>query len=213
MSGVPTQQPPVSTDMLRALSHAGNYVAGAFIGDHLAGGSVGFFGAPVGHTLHSHITGVSKRGRGHNVGYALKMHQRTWALHRGLRTITWTFDPLVARNAYFNITKLGAHTPGPTAISATRWKATPTPIGYWSPGRSVRSPTIRIRPAPTTPRPPRSWWRRARCRPSRPSRRPAGGTRRGDHAGCHRRRCGAPRHRGDAAHPSGGCRAVAHRPA
>lgn len=100
---------PVSTDMLRALSHAGNYVAGAFIGDHLAGGSVGFFGAPVGHTLHSHITGVSKRGRGHNVGYALKMHQRTWALHRGLRTITWTFDPLVARNAYFNITKLGAH--------------------------------------------------------------------------------------------------------
>ncbi|MCH5644235.1 MULTISPECIES: GNAT family N-acetyltransferase [unclassified Gordonia (in: high G+C Gram-positive bacteria)] len=99
---------PVSTDMLRALSHAGNYVTGAFIGDHLAGGSVAFFAAPVGQTLHSHITGVSRRGRGHHVGYALKMHQRRWALHRGLSTITWTFDPLVARNAYFNITKLGA---------------------------------------------------------------------------------------------------------
>ncbi|MFE0752152.1 GNAT family N-acetyltransferase [Gordonia sp. NPDC058843] len=99
---------PVGTDMLRALTHAGNYVAGAFIGDHLAGGSVAYFGAPVGETLHSHITGVNRRGRGHQVGYALKMHQRRWALERGLSTITWTFDPLVARNAYFNLAKLGA---------------------------------------------------------------------------------------------------------
>ncbi len=99
---------PVGTDMLRALTHAGNYVAGAFVGDHLAGGSVAFFGAPVGETLHSHITGVTRRGRGHQVGYALKMHQRRWALERGLSTITWTFDPLVARNAYFNLAKLGA---------------------------------------------------------------------------------------------------------
>ncbi|MEE4023534.1 GNAT family N-acetyltransferase [Gordonia sp. PKS22-38] len=99
---------PVSVDMLRALSHAGNYVAGAFVGDRLAGGSVAFFAAPVGTTLHSHMTGVSRIGRGHNVGSALKMHQRGWALARGITTITWTFDPLVARNAYFNIAKLGA---------------------------------------------------------------------------------------------------------
>ncbi|MYR06673.1 GNAT family N-acetyltransferase [Gordonia sp. SID5947] len=99
---------PVSVDMLRALSHAGNYVAGAYVGDRLAGGSVGFFSAPVGRSLHSHITGVSRIGRGHNVGHALKMHQREWALARGLQTITWTFDPLVARNAYFNLTKVGA---------------------------------------------------------------------------------------------------------
>ncbi|MEO9326987.1 GNAT family N-acetyltransferase [Gordonia aurantiaca] len=103
----PTRR-PVGIDMLRALSHAGNYVAGAFMGDHLAGGSVAFFSAPAGESLHSHITGVTRRGRGHNVGYLLKMHQRHWALERGLSTITWTFDPLVARNAYFNITKLGA---------------------------------------------------------------------------------------------------------
>lgn len=103
---------PVSTDMLRALAHAGNYVAGAYVGDRLAGGSVGFFAAPVGETLHSHITGVSRAGRGHNVGLALKLHQREWARARGLARITWTFDPLVARNAYFNITKLGA---SPTA--------------------------------------------------------------------------------------------------
>ncbi|MCD2145446.1 GNAT family N-acetyltransferase [Gordonia paraffinivorans] len=103
----PTER-PVGVDMLRALSHSGNYVAGAFIGDHLAGGSVAFFSSPAGESLHSHITGVTRRGRGRHVGYLLKMHQRRWALERGLSTITWTFDPLVARNAYFNITKLGA---------------------------------------------------------------------------------------------------------
>lgn len=99
---------PVTTDMLRALAHSGNYVTGAFVGDRLAGGSVGFFAAPAGETLHSHMTGVSRIGRGHHVGHVLKLHQQQWALVRGLRRITWTFDPLVARNAYFNIAKLGA---------------------------------------------------------------------------------------------------------
>lgn len=96
------------TDSLRALSHTGNYVVGAFIDGVLAGGSVGFFGAPVGTTLHSHITGVSRLGRGHNLGRALKLYQRQWAIDRGLSEITWTFDPLVSRNAYFNLVKLGA---------------------------------------------------------------------------------------------------------
>jgi predicted GNAT superfamily acetyltransferase len=51
---------------------------------------------------------VSPAVRGRNVGFALKTHQRAWALRRGLTAITWTFDPLVARNAYFNLAKLGA---------------------------------------------------------------------------------------------------------
>lgn len=99
---------PVSTDMLRALIHAGNYVSGAYLDGVLIGGSVGFFAAPAGQVLHSHITGVGERGRGRSVGYALKFHQREWALERGISDITWTFDPLVARNAYFNLAKLGA---------------------------------------------------------------------------------------------------------
>ena len=99
---------PASADMLRALSHAGNYVVGAYVDGALAGGSVGFFAAPLGESLHSHMTGVSRLGAGHQVSYALKLHQREWALARGITTITWTFDPLVARNAYFNVTKLGA---------------------------------------------------------------------------------------------------------
>src|SRR5262249_13597994 len=42
------------------------------------------------------------------VGFALKLHQRAWALRRGVTVIEWTYDPLVRRNAYFNLVKLGA---------------------------------------------------------------------------------------------------------
>jgi predicted GNAT superfamily acetyltransferase len=96
----------IDAGTLRALAHAGNYLAGAYEGDTLAGASVGFF-ADDGH-LHSHITGIAPEYQGHGVGRALKFHQRDWALARGRSAISWTFDPLIARNAYFNLHKLGA---------------------------------------------------------------------------------------------------------
>ncbi|TDD69268.1 GNAT family N-acetyltransferase [Jiangella aurantiaca] len=102
--------PPVTVEHLRALAHAGNYVAGAYDGDDLIGACVGFFAAPPGRSLHSHVAGVSSAARGRHVGFALKAHQREWALERGLSEITWTFDPLVRRNAYFNLAKLQART-------------------------------------------------------------------------------------------------------
>ncbi|MFD7154945.1 GNAT family N-acetyltransferase [Kribbella sp. NPDC059898] len=98
--------PPVPADLLRALSKAGGYVHGAFAGDVMVGACVGFFGAPGRGSLHSHITGVLPQRRG--VGYALKLHQREWALAQGAREISWTFDPLIRRNAYFNLGKLAA---------------------------------------------------------------------------------------------------------
>jgi predicted GNAT superfamily acetyltransferase len=101
-----TQQMPV--EHLRALRHAGNYAAGAFVGEEMVAASVGFFGHPDVRRLHSHITGVSDRARGRGTGYAMKLHQRVWALDLAVRTITWTFDPLVRRNAHFNLAKLGA---------------------------------------------------------------------------------------------------------
>ncbi|MFD8543244.1 GNAT family N-acetyltransferase [Streptomyces sp. NPDC059649] len=103
--GTDTAGPPVSAGVMRALSHAGNYVAGAYEDGRLVGASVAFFGDPPATTLHSHITGASG-GRG--IGLALKLHQRQWALARGLQRITWTYDPLIRRNAYFNLVKLGA---------------------------------------------------------------------------------------------------------
>jgi len=95
-----------AVELLRAMSKAGNYVAGAYDGDRLVGAGVAFFGPPAQRTVHSHIVGVSPATRG--LGYALKMHQRAWALEHGATTIGWTFDPLVSRNAYFNLAKLGA---------------------------------------------------------------------------------------------------------
>jgi len=51
---------------------------------------------------------VLPAGRGRALGFALKVHQRAWALARGLTEITWTFDPLIRRNAWFNLARLGA---------------------------------------------------------------------------------------------------------
>ncbi|PRY38732.1 GNAT family N-acetyltransferase [Umezawaea tangerina] len=100
--------PPVTTKLLRALSKVGNPVTGAFDGPVLVGACVGFFGAPGDRVLHSHVAGVSSAALGRHVGFALKLHQRAWAMARGVRMVEWTYDPLVARNAHFNITKLGA---------------------------------------------------------------------------------------------------------
>ncbi|WP_327000874.1 GNAT family N-acetyltransferase [Dactylosporangium sp. NBC_01737] len=99
---------PVSAVLLRAFSKSDNYVAGAYDGTELVGACVAFFGPPAQATMHSHVAGVVQGGGRRAVGFALKTHQRSWALHRGLRTISWTYDPLVSRNAYFNLTKLAA---------------------------------------------------------------------------------------------------------
>lgn len=102
------EEPPVPGDVLRALAHAGNYVAGAFVGPTLAGVSMGFFSDGVHRGLHSHVAGVRPDWQGRKVGFALKQHQRAWALAHSATVITWTYDPLVRRNAFFNLVKLGA---------------------------------------------------------------------------------------------------------
>ncbi|MDN3353635.1 GNAT family N-acetyltransferase [Actinomadura sp. DC4] len=100
--------PQLTVEMLKALAKTGNYVSAAAYEGRLVGAAVAFFAAPERRRLHSHIAGVVDGHQARNVGHALKLHQRAWALRRGIPTITWTFDPLVRRNAYFNIAKLGA---------------------------------------------------------------------------------------------------------
>ena len=95
-------------DLLRALAHSGNYVVGLYDGERLIGASAGFFGPPASRTMHSHITGVLPGYQARGLGRALKQHQREWAFARDVGHITWTFDPLVARNAHFNLSVLGA---------------------------------------------------------------------------------------------------------
>ena len=103
-------RPPVNVDILRALAHTGCYVAGAYEGERVVGASVGFLGVDrEGEVhLHSHITGVAPEAQGRHIGLGLKEHQRSWCLDRGIEVVTWTFDPFVPRNAWFNLHRLGA---------------------------------------------------------------------------------------------------------
>ncbi len=100
--------PPVAVELLRAVQHAGGYVVAAYADEQVIGGSFGFLGRHEGQpSLHSHITGVLPGVRHTGVGRAMKLHQRAWAADHGLAWVTWTFDPLVRRNAHFNIDVLG----------------------------------------------------------------------------------------------------------
>ena len=106
-------EPPINSDTMKALAHSGNYISGAFAGGRLVGGLVGWLGGepPRELHMHSHILGVLPGNEAHGVGFELKQHQRRWCLARGVKVMEWTTDPLVRRNAYFNLTKLGASAP------------------------------------------------------------------------------------------------------
>lgn len=100
--------PVLPREFLRVLGKTGNYISGAFVDGKLVGASLGLHSSPERLTLHSHISGVTSNMIGKSIGYALKLHQRAWALSRRIDTIEWTYDPLISRNASFNMGKLGA---------------------------------------------------------------------------------------------------------
>jgi predicted GNAT superfamily acetyltransferase len=58
--------------------------------------------------LHSDMLAVLPEYQKRGVGVRLKWAQRDEALARGVTLITWTFDPLQARNAHLNLRRLGA---------------------------------------------------------------------------------------------------------
>ncbi len=108
----------IDAGTLRALQQSGNYVVGLFDADadggeeRMVGASIAFFGAPGRRAMHSHITALLPEYRGRGWGRELKEHQRQWAFSRDVGRITWTFDPLVARNAHFFLSVLGARVTG-----------------------------------------------------------------------------------------------------
>lgn len=104
-------------NLMRAIVHAGGYCSAAYRDGLPIGAAFGFAGrhqaADGWHThLHSHMAGALEQYRNKNIGTALKLHQRVWAKQVGLETIVWTFDPLVRRNARFNLVKLGVEVDG-----------------------------------------------------------------------------------------------------
>jgi predicted GNAT superfamily acetyltransferase len=105
-----TSTPIVTVELLIAIAHSGGYVAAAFESGNVIGASVGFLADHEGErALHSHITGILPGVQHAGVGRLMKFHQREWAAARNIPWIIWTFDPLVRRNAWFNIEVLGGH--------------------------------------------------------------------------------------------------------
>lgn len=98
---------PIPVDLLRSIGHAGCNITAAYDrAGNLCGAAVAIISPAA--SAYSLIAGVLPTAADAGVGFALKQHQRAWALARGLENMSWTFDPLVSRNARFNLTKLGA---------------------------------------------------------------------------------------------------------
>lgn len=77
-------------------------------GQGLAGFVFGLTGFEDGRRVHwSHMLAVRKDRRGEGIGRRLKEHQRRQLLDRDVSLVYWTFDPLVATNAHFNLNRLG----------------------------------------------------------------------------------------------------------
>lgn len=103
----------VPAHVLLTVAHNGGLVLGAFDGEKLVGNAWGFPGlyeVPDGpRPKHcSHQLGVLPEYRDSGVGFALKRAQWQMVRQQGLDRITWTYDPLLSRNAYLNIARLGA---------------------------------------------------------------------------------------------------------
>lgn len=101
----------VPPELITASLHNGGYGSVAWLGPEPVGAAFALVGIPLaeggGPNLHSHAAGVLATKNSRDFGRQIKHHQWRWARERGFSTITWTFDPLVRRNAWFNIVKLG----------------------------------------------------------------------------------------------------------
>ena len=88
---------------------AGGWTLGAFVADRLVG-FVHHLAAVRGDEVfgYSHMMAVAKDYQNKGVGLRLKLAQRERALQEGRKLIKWTWDPMMARNAHFNLNRLGA---------------------------------------------------------------------------------------------------------
>ena len=104
----PDRDLPPITDLI-ATAHVGGVVAGAFEGKEMLGFVTGLprlgMGEPC---LHSHMLAVVPEAQGRGLSVRLKMFQRRFCLDHGIRLVTWTYDPLLIKNAALNLNRLRA---------------------------------------------------------------------------------------------------------
>jgi len=138
---------PIAT-MVGANLHGG-LVLGAFLADGRAVAmSFAFLGKVEGRIcLYSQLTGVVPGRQSLGLGFEIKQLQREFAIAEGLPTIAWSFDPLQARNAHFNLVKLGArvrryvvHMYGARSDILNAGAATDRLIAEWDLARQDRPP-------------------------------------------------------------------------
>ena len=106
--GWPDRDLPPITDLI-ATAHVGGVVAGAFEGREMLGFVTGIprlgQGEPC---LHSHMLAVVPEAQGRGLAVRLKLFQRRFCLDHGIRLVTWTYDPLLVKNAALNLNRLRA---------------------------------------------------------------------------------------------------------
>jgi predicted GNAT superfamily acetyltransferase len=100
----------VTAPLAKIVQKIGGISAGAFDGQNqLVGIVFGFTGIYQGKPVHwSHMLAVRENQRNSGLGLQLKLYQRQILLENGVQEVYWTFDPLVAKNAYINLALLGA---------------------------------------------------------------------------------------------------------
>jgi predicted GNAT superfamily acetyltransferase len=99
------------SSLLTVHAHMGGIVCAAFPegSDEAVGFAYGFPGRyEDAWVMHSHILAINPAHRKSGLARRLKLHQRARAEAMGYTLMTWTFDPLIARNARLNLGKLGA---------------------------------------------------------------------------------------------------------
>lgn len=106
----------VPLNELMGIARSHGLLLGAFAEKRMIGFLFGMHGVrprgwryPGGRLYHvSRMLAVRPEWQAQGIGFALKRAQRDWCLREGFRHATWTFDPLQAGNAHFNVARLGA---------------------------------------------------------------------------------------------------------
>jgi chorismate synthase len=151
----------VPASILRVGQKVGGVSAAAFdTAGRMLGFVFGLTGLRDGRLAHwSDMLAVREDARGRHLGERLKFYQRDVVRDLGVQTMFWTFDPLVARNAHFNLNRLGAsiaeyapnfygantgsilHGALPTDRFVARWEITPAGAGTGPSIKTAHAPS------------------------------------------------------------------------
>ena len=104
--------PDIETSPVRHFvitKNSGGFILGAFLEEKLVGFVLSMAGIRGKERFfYSHLTAVLKDFQNHGIGAKLKWAQRDFALAQDVNFIKWTFQPILPRNAFFNLNRLGA---------------------------------------------------------------------------------------------------------